>query len=173
MSNTNNNFNILLVTSALLFFAGTAVQAWGKSLWFYSPLIYNMIEIRFVCKYTYCYQSDLGVVTQNQIQFFTDDVVDKTVDIPLGRMKAMAFDPIKRDLYVRGNNNEFGGIFRIKLTGDHATIAVIEPIIDSTSGLILYVFFPLCVLLKGRYIHMCCLGPTNGRYRKIYLIPTA
>lgn len=77
--------------------------------------------------------TDLGVVTQGQIQFFTNNVIDKTVDVPLGRMIAMAYDSIKKDLYVRANNNEFGGVFRIKTTGDRAYAAV-EPIVGSKSG---------------------------------------
>lgn len=76
------------------------------------------------------FSTDLGVVTQGQIQFFTNNVIDKTVDIPLGRMIAMAYDPTRKDLYVRANNNEFGGVFRIKTTGDRAYAAV-EPIVGS------------------------------------------
>jgi len=88
----------------------------------------------------YCYFScviifvywfiDLSVVTPAQIQFLTKNVVENTAADKLKNMGAIAYDPIKKDVYVSDANQKVGSIFRLKTTGDTA-YTTIEPIVAS------------------------------------------
>lgn len=73
---------------------------------------------------------DLGIVTPAQIQFFTKNVVENTAADKLKSMGAIAYDPIKKDVYVSDANQKVGSIFRFKTTGDTA-YTIIEPIVAS------------------------------------------
>lgn len=77
---------------------------------------------------------DLGVVTPAQIQFFLNKTVETTSAVRLKNMVAIAYDPIKKDIYISDTIQKVGSIFRIKTTGDTA-YSVIEPIVASTSEL--------------------------------------
>jgi len=73
---------------------------------------------------------DLGIVTPAQIQFLTKNVVENTAADKLKSMGAIAYDPIKKDVYVSDANQKVGSIFRFKTTGD-AAYTIIEPIVAS------------------------------------------
>lgn len=74
---------------------------------------------------------DLGVITTDQIQFFSNKVVVNTAADRLKDMIAVTYDPIKKDVYVSDSNQKIGSIFRIKTTGENAN-SVVEPIVAST-----------------------------------------
>jgi len=73
---------------------------------------------------------DLGIVTPAQIQFLIKNVVENTAADKLKSMSAIAYDPIKKDVYVSDANQKVGSIFRFKTTGDTA-YTIIEPIVAS------------------------------------------
>lgn len=74
----------------------------------------------------------MGVVTTSQIQFFSNRTADFTPDVRLKNMGAVAYDPIKKDIYVSEVIGSETSIFRIKPTGETA-YNVIEPIVASMS----------------------------------------
>jgi len=73
---------------------------------------------------------DLGIVTPAQVQFLTKNVVENTAADKFKSMGAIAYDPIKKDVYISDANQKFGSIFRLKTTGDAAYTAI-EPIVAS------------------------------------------
>ncbi|VVC43190.1 Hypothetical protein CINCED_3A018444 [Cinara cedri] len=76
---------------------------------------------------------DLGVVTSAQIQFFKNKEIETLAADRLKDMTAIAYDPIKKDVYVSDANQKVGSIFRMKTTGDAAYTAV-EPIVAKQSA---------------------------------------
>lgn len=77
--------------------------------------------------------TDLGVVTSTQIQFLRQNVTEKIAVNQLKTMVAIAYDPIKKDIYISDDNQKVGSIFRIKTTGEGAYTTV-EPIVASMSN---------------------------------------
>lgn len=90
------------------------------------------MHVKFEYNEFYFVFADLGVVTPTQIQFFLNRTADITSAVRLKNMGAVAYDPIKKDIYVSDANQKIGSIFRIKTTGETA-YNVIEPIVASTS----------------------------------------
>jgi len=91
-----------------------------------------------VINFVYRYCVDLGVVTPAQIQFLTKNVVENTAADKLKNMGAIAYDPIKKDVYVSDANQKVGSIFRLKTTGDSA-YTIVEPIVASKFNIVVCV----------------------------------
>ncbi|CAI6363942.1 unnamed protein product [Macrosiphum euphorbiae] len=83
---------------------------------------------------------DLGIVTPAQIQFLTKNVVENTAADKLKSMGAIAYDPIKKDVYVSDANQKVGSIFRFKTTGETA-YTIIEPIVAKQNVTVLGMVF--------------------------------
>lgn len=75
--------------------------------------------------------TDLGVVTQTQFQFLTNNTIDRTAADELKNMVAATYDPIKKDIYISDSNHKAGSIFRIKTVGD-SKYSVVQPVVNST-----------------------------------------
>lgn len=93
------------------------------------------------------------MVTPAQLQFFNNKTVETSAADRLKDMVAIAYDPVKKDVYVSDANQKVGSIFRIKTTGDDAYTSV-EPIVASTYFnrvyyLIILILRKECVILLG------------------------
>lgn len=74
-------------------------------------------------------------MTPKQIKFFSNGTVDNIIDVELIHMNAVAYDPIKQDIYVSDSKMVIGSIFRIKTT-EKSAYNVPEPIVASTSRIL-------------------------------------
>lgn len=67
--------------------------------------------------------TDLGVVTETQIQFFVtqpqgEPNIESTAANELRNMMSVTYDPVKKDIYISDSNRADGSIFRIRIMAD-------------------------------------------------------
>jgi hypothetical protein len=111
-----------------------------------------------------CVQTDVSVVTSDQIYFLSTNNTLYSIENKLKIMGAIAYNPITKDIYVSDSSQNKASIFRIKYI-ENAYSSIVEPIVACKSNFNPIIFVSIIIAtnvlcsFNNITIHLTWLSP--------------